>query len=120
MTGIKNKLIGALYTILLGAVTGAIVWAFLKVMNLGIELLWERLPAILPLPEGWVISPYPVAVCLIGSLLIGIYKHFTGDYPEELTVVMAKLKKDGRYPYHNILTVLGSFITLPKKSAPAE
>lgn len=102
MTKMKNYLLFGLYTVLLGAVTGAIVWAFLKVMNIGIEYLWVAAPSKVSFPL------YTVAVCLIGSLLIGLYKKKFGDYPEELNTVMAQVKKNNRYPYHNILAVLGA------------
>ncbi len=102
MAQLKNKLLGMLYTVLLGAVTGLIIWTFLKVMNLGITLLWKTVPAYIQFPF------YTLVVCLVGSLLIGLYKSKTGDYPEELGVVLGKLKKDGRYPYHHIFTLLGA------------
>lgn len=102
MANIKNKLIGMLYTVLLGAITGVIVWSFLKVMNLGIAFLWDYLPGQLHFPF------YTVAVCLVGSLLIGLYKSKCGDYPEELVTVLGKLRQNGRYPYHNIFAVLGA------------
>ena len=98
----KNKLPAMLYTVILGSITGVIVWSFLKVMNLGIEFLWDYVPKQFSFPL------YTVAVCLVGSLLIGFYKSKFGDYPEELNTVMAKLKKDGRYPYNNIFAVLGA------------
>ena len=100
MARLKNKLIGMLYTVLLGVITGAIVWAFLRVMNLGIGFLWDFLPSQFSIPF------YTVGVCLIGSLLIGLYKSKFGDYPEELGMVLGKLKKNGRYPYNNLLIVL--------------
>ena len=81
MTKAKNYLLFGLYTVLLGAVTGAIIWAFLKVMNIGIEYLWVFAPSKVSFPF------YTVAVCLIGSFLIGLYKKKFGDYPEELTSV---------------------------------
>ena len=102
MPGLKNKLLAMLYTIILGAITGAIVWAFLKVMNLGTNFLWTYLPGKFSFPL------YTVVVCTAGSLLIGFYKSKTGDYPEELSTVMGTLKKNGRYPYNNILIVLGA------------
>ncbi|MBQ3416297.1 MAG: chloride channel protein [Ruminococcus sp.] len=102
MTKAKNYLLFGLYTVLLGAVTGAIIWAFLKVMNIGIEYLWVVAPSKVSFPF------YTVAVCLIGSFLIGLYKKKFGDYPEELTSVLAQVKKNSRYPYHNLLAVLGA------------
>ena len=93
MPGLKNKLLAMLYTIILGSITGAIVWAFLKVMNLGTNFLWTYLPGKFSFPL------YTVVVCTAGSLLIGFYKSKTGDYPEELSTVMGTLKKNGRYRY---------------------
>ena len=98
----KTGLLFLLYTVLLGAVVGAIIWAFLRVMNLGIGLLWETLPEKLSFPL------YTVIVCLAGSFLIGLYKRRFGDYPEELPEVLAKVKKTGRYPYRNLFPILGA------------
>ena len=102
MTRLKNNLLAMLYTVLLGAITGAIVWSFLKLMNLGITFLWDYLPGKLNFPF------YTLAFCLAGSLLIGLYKSKTGDFPEDLSAVMGKLKKSGKYPYHNIFIILGA------------
>ena len=98
----RTGLLFLLYTALLGAVVGAIIWAFLRVMNLGIGLLWETLPGKLSFPF------YTVLVCLAGGFLIGLYKRRFGDYPEELPAVMAKVKKTGRYPYRNLFPTLGA------------
>ena len=98
----KTRLLFLLYTVLLGAVVGAIIWAFLRVMNLGIGLLWETLPGKLSFPF------YTVIVCLIGGFLIGLYKRRFGDYPEELPEVIAKVKKTGRYPYRSLFPALGA------------
>ena len=100
--GGKTGLLFLLYTVLLGAVVGAIIWAFLRVMNLGIGLLWERLPEKVPFPF------YTIVVCVIGGFLIGLWKKKFGDYPEELPVVMKTVKKTGRYPYRNLFPTLGS------------
>ncbi len=98
----KNKLLFMLYTVILGAVVGAVIWAFLRVMNAGIEWLWHTVPSMLSFPL------YTVCVCTAGGLLVGLWKHYFGDYPEELPVVFGKVKKAGRYPYHNVWTVIVS------------
>ena len=98
----KNKLLFLVYTVLLGVIVGAIVWSFLKVMNLGVELLWDYLPAQLGFPF------YTLIVCTAGGLLIGLWKRKFGDYPEELHVVLGRVKKTGRYPYHNVFSTIGS------------
>ena len=34
-----------LYTVILGSIVGLIIWGFLRIMNYGIEFLWEYLPS---------------------------------------------------------------------------
>lgn len=102
MNKAKNNLLFLFYTILLGAVVGAIVWAFLKVMNLGIEFLWDYVPSQINFPL------YTLILCTVGGLLVGLWKKKFGDYPEELHVVLGTVKKTGRYPYHNVFSILGS------------
>lgn len=102
MKSLKNNTLFLLYTVLLGAIVGAIVWAFLRIMNLGIEFLWDYAPKQLDFPL------YTVCLCTAGGLLIGLWKRKFGDYPEELGEVIGKVKKSGRYPYHNVFSTLGS------------
>lgn len=102
MNKVKNNILFLLYTIILGAIVGAIIWAFLRVMNLGIEFIWHTVPS-------WIDFPlYTLCVCTVGGLLIGLWKRKFGDYPEELPVVLGQVKQTGRYPYHNIFSILGS------------
>lgn len=100
----KNMVLFMLYAVCIGAIIGLIIWSFLKIMNVSIEFLWEFLP------NNFEIPFYTIIVCTLGGLIIGIWKKKTGDYPEELTQVMYKVKKDGRYPYNNIGTVSVSAI----------
>ncbi len=85
-----------LYTIIIGLVAGLIIWSFMMVMNLGIAFFWDYLPGLINFRY------YPIVVCLTGGLLIGLWKDRFGDSPEELAVVMKKVKKDHRYSYENI------------------
>lgn len=102
MSKIKNDLLYLLYTVILGVIVGAIIWGFLRIMNLGITFLWEYVPSKFEFPL------YTVCVCTVGGLLIGLWKRRFGDYPEELNVVLGSVKKSGRYPYHNVFSTLGS------------
>lgn len=102
MKQLKNNLLFLLYTVLLGAIVGAIIWSFLRLMNGGIEFLWEYAPKQISFPL------YTVCVCTLGGLLIGLWKRKFGDYPEELGKVIGKVKKTGRYPYRNVFSTLGS------------
>ncbi len=99
---IKNNLLFLLYTALLGAIVGAIVWGFLRVMNLGIDFVWGYIPSLTNFPL------YTLCVCSVGGLLIGLYKKKFGDRPEELSAVIGTVKKTGGYPYHNVFSTIGS------------
>ncbi|RAP46733.1 MAG: hypothetical protein BZ135_03295 [Methanosphaera sp. rholeuAM6] len=96
MIRIKHNLVLLLYTIIIGLVAGLIIWSFMMVMNLGIAFFWDYLPGLINFRY------YPIVVCLTGGLLIGLWKDRFGDSPEELAVVMKKVKKDHRYSYENI------------------
>ncbi len=103
----KNNVLFMLYTVILGAIVGLIIWGFLRIMNYGMEFLWEYLPSQLNFPL------YTVCVCTAGGLIVGVWKRKSGDYPEELTMVIAKVKKTGRYPYNNVFsTIVSALIPL--------
>ncbi|MDE8732948.1 chloride channel protein [Eubacteriales bacterium DFI.9.88] len=87
----------ALFALCLGAAAGAVVWALLKVMNLGIHLLWEVIPKNVGHPVL-----YTFIVCLAGGLLIGLWQKKFGVLPDTLEDVMADLKKNGTYPYDRL------------------
>ena len=92
-TGRVNDIKMLLFTAGLGVTAGAIVWVFARLVGLCTGLLWEELPDAL----GW--SFLPVIVCAFGGLLIGLVHKKWGDYPEELPVVMGKIKRDRHYDY---------------------
>ena len=102
MNKVKNNAVFLLYTMLLGAIVGTIVWGFLRLMNLGIFFLWDYLPSQFDFPL------YTLCLCTLGGVLIGFWKRKFGDYPEELHVVLGTVKKTGRYSYHNVFSTLGS------------
>lgn len=95
----KNKFLFMLYSLCLGGIIGFIIWLFLKVLNVGTNLIWNVLPNQINIPF------YTIIVCLLGGLIIGVWKKKTGDYPEELEEVISKVKKDGRYSYDKIGTL---------------
>lgn len=77
-----------------GGVIALIVWTFLRLMSLGISLIWQTIPSQINFEF------YPIIVCTIGGLILGIYQKFTNAVPEELNAVMAKVKKEKHYPYN--------------------
>ena len=96
----KNNILFLFYTFLLGSIIGVIIWSFIRVMNLGIEFLWSYLPSVLSFPI------YTLCVCTAGGLITGLWKKKFGDYPEELGVVLGKVKKTSRYPYQNVFPIM--------------
>lgn len=93
MKKIKNSILLIIYTMIIGILAGLIIWTFLKVMNLGIEFLWVYLPKKLDFKY------YTIVVCLVGGLILGLWKWKFGDSPEELEVVIKKIKKDNKYHF---------------------
>ena len=94
----------ALYTLIIGAIAGLIIWCFIRGMNLGIAFLWDYLPEIVNFKY------YTIAMCLIGGILIGLWKSIYGDSPEELNEVIKIVKRDHRYSYNNIFSSIVSAI----------
>ncbi len=97
MNGVRaaNRAIFGASVLVTGAVAGAFVWLLLFVMNLGITAIWDRVPAYLG-------SFYPLIVCVIGGIVLGLFAKRYGQYPEDLPAVMAKVKEDGRYDYKDL------------------
>lgn len=100
MSKAKNQAYLTLFCVIVGAVAGGVIWAFLKVMSLGISFLWEWLPAKVNIPF------YTIIVCTVGAAFIGLFRHKFGDYPEELETVMGKVKNEKKYDYSNMLILL--------------
>lgn len=81
-------------------VAGALVWALLKIMASGTEMIWEWIPERIHIPY------YTVLVCTVGGAIIGIFRKLYGDYPEDMETVMGKVKKEKRYEYKNMLVMM--------------
>ncbi len=99
MTGknAMNNLVYYLFCGFSGAIIGGIVWLFLKLMNVGIEFIWQWIP------QKMEFEYYPLVVCTIGGILLGIFQEITYVVPDELETVMAKVKKDKSYPYNKVI-----------------
>ncbi len=94
-------------TALLGGFAGVIIWGFLKAVSVCTGLIWKELPV----RTGF--SAAPLIICIAGGLTVGIMHRTFGDYPEELQVVMGKIKKDKHYDYHPLgVMLLCAFIPL--------
>lgn len=96
----KNDIRLYVLVILLGAVTGAILWGFLKAVGICTELLWKTLPNALG------VEFMPVIFCTAGGFAAGLIHRRHGDYPEELPVVLGKIKHDRHYDYRPMPVML--------------
>lgn len=111
-TKTRNRATFLAGTLVAGAVAGAFVWAFFRIMNAGLSFLWDTLPTLveplvaqaLPGMEKGAFDflPFPLIVCLVGGLVIGLYEKHVGYVPEELPLVLGAVKKEGRYPYDHL------------------
>lgn len=86
-------------SLILGAFSGAIVWVVLRVMSIGIDLVWELIPEYTGMNDSIL---YNICVCLIGGLLIGLWQRKYGILPDDMEQVMGKVKATGGYPYNNL------------------
>ena len=94
MNNKTNFLLLGLFSLLLGALSGVVLWAVLQVMNGGIALLWEVVPSYLDLGDSIF---YPLLVCMVGGVLIGFIQKRYGAIPETMHQVMATVKAEGGY-----------------------
>lgn len=101
---LKNNLLLTLYTVIIGVIAGLIIWCFIRCMNFGIHFLWDYLPSLINFEY------YTIIVCLIGGLLLGLWKNKYGDIPEELDQVVKTVKETNRYSYSNIFPSIVSAI----------
>lgn len=93
MKKLRNDFTVYILTILLGAMTGIVIWGFLRIVGLCTGLLWDKLPEM----TGW--RYLPLVICAAGGLLTGLIRKKYGDYPEELHVVLGKIKREKHYDY---------------------
>lgn len=101
---IKNILSMFLLSTLLGAVIGGVLWVFLRVMSFGIELIWTKIPGLLPEIPG--AGLYPLVICIFGGLCIGILQKKWGPCPKTLMEVITVVKKENYYDYHGLHRML--------------
>lgn len=104
---LRNQLNLSLFCVIIGAFTSAVIWLFLKAVSVTVFWIWEWIPGKFSLPF------YTVFVCTAGGALIGILRKKCGDYPEELTTVLGKVKNEKQYEYKNMpVMILAAFLPL--------
>lgn len=103
---IKETTLMTLLVALLGGTIGGITWGLLFIMNLGVNFLWTDLRNAVDL------TLYPVMVCAVGGLLIGLWEQRFGPYPREMAEILKDVKQGERIPYNN-LHIIGISALLP-------
>lgn len=103
---VKETTLMTLLVALLGGAIGGITWGLLFIMNLGINFLWTDLRNAVDL------TLYPVMVCAVGGLLIGLWDQRFGPYPREMAEILKDVKQGERIPYNN-LHIIGIAALLP-------
>ena len=95
------------FTACLGGFAGIVIWCFLRAVGLGSAFFWSFLPEKLTIPY------LSVLICVAGGLLLGLTHRKHGVYPEELAVVMKKVKTEKYYEYRVLpALLLGTFLPL--------
>ena len=97
----SNELKLIVFCAAIGAVAGIVFWIFLFLLNKGTWLIWDLLPGSV-LPYSW----YPLLACVVGGVIIGLFRMKFGDYPEDMMTVFGKLKKQKTYPYRKIVILI--------------
>ena len=92
---VVNRAVFLLSVVLTGAIAGIFVWLVLLAMNVGLAFVWDGL-------ASWFGRFYPILMCIVGGVVIGLFARRYGRYPEDLPTVMAKVKRDGRYEYDKL------------------
>ncbi len=96
-----NRIVFMVGTVVFGAFAGAFVWAFFFLMDAGINLLWNAVPAALA-QAGLPAVAYPIVFCTLGGVVIGLFAKRFGAYPQDMNTVMAQVKEHGRYEYDHV------------------
>ncbi|MBR6701329.1 MAG: chloride channel protein [Firmicutes bacterium] len=100
----KNVFVMFIFSAVMGGIIGAIIWIFLRVMNLGIDVLWHQIPGVMG--EGTLNTIYPLLLCTAGGVIVGLMQKKYGPCPEELDHVIGTLKAKGTYDYSHVPRML--------------
>ncbi|USS92960.1 hypothetical protein M8332_04965 [Fructilactobacillus ixorae] len=105
-----NKVSGLAFTYIavLSIIIGLVIGAYLQIINWIIEFTWHELPGLLGIKQ--VIWPW--LFCLPMGIVIGLLQKYLGQYPLTIEEVLAQVKTEGHFGYHNWwrIVVLGLVI----------
>ena len=102
---VSSQILGSVvrvpYSIAMGFVVGAFVWIMLQVAYGAIDLVWGA-----PNLAWW----YPIVVCTIGGLLIGLWESKNHTAPKRMVEVMRQVRTEGTYEIKEPGKALVSFL----------
>lgn len=96
-----------IFSLLLGALSGVILWVVLQLMHFGIAFVWEIAPAQLAFGDSVL---YPMIVCMLAGVVIGLIQKHYGAVPETMHQVMATVKAEGGYAGRRIWLLVVAFL----------
>ncbi|MBR6204849.1 MAG: chloride channel protein [Candidatus Methanomethylophilaceae archaeon] len=97
--GIGNMVSVAVLSVLLGAAAGLVIWLFIRAVSVGTSFVWDMVPSF---AGSWAAIP----ICALGGCVVGLIHRRYGDYPDELDVVMGKVRREKRYDYRPMLPII--------------
>lgn len=93
--------------LLLGVLVGLGTFAALRLADGLQDLLWDRLPGLLPA----ALQPlFPLAFCTVGGLVVGLWTRRCGYTLETLGQVMARVRQEGGYRLRSLPKTLVLFL----------
>jgi H+/Cl- antiporter ClcA len=96
---------------LLGVITAIITFAFVALVQLGTQLLWEQAAPATGLPAPLLI----LLICTIGGLLVGLLVRVFGDHNGIFADLVKEFGKTGRFDYRHapgiVITAVVSLIS---------
>lgn len=96
-----------LVAVAMGFVIGVAVLLAMRLSGWLTELIWGGY-----LHEGVRLAGYPLAVCTVGGLCIGLWTRFSGDRVRSLHDVMAEFRSTGSYHVHPAKGVVSFLLPL--------
>lgn len=98
----SNWLLFTCFAAVTGGVIALLIWLYLKVANVGVTVIWEIVPA-------YVDSKYyTILLCLTGGLVIGIFHHVYGPYPESMADSVKRVRTTHAYPYEKLPMIMAA------------
>jgi H+/Cl- antiporter ClcA len=94
---------------LLGIVSAVLTFAFMAIVNLGVDLIWEHAR----LAIGLDARLFTFLVCALGGLLVGLLVKVFGDHNAIFAELMQEFGRTGRFDYrHAPGIVITAFVSL--------